>query len=159
MVDDNRSARSYKYCTATIAHTSHTRSGAHHTNSRMASETERKRRRRVEDESLPTYSLDDADDNYEPYVPVAIRRQAKVAALVNRGLNHRQKSISRQIDTADDELKDEEKQKERERKERTLLLEAQEVHRKKAAEGLFVHFAKEIEIDESVQMHRRRRLN
>lgn len=82
------------------------------------------------------------DDSYEPYIPVAQRKQAKLAALASLGLDERRllsasqsraKSTDRQEYEEDDS---EEVTKEKARLERTLLVEAQDVHRKKATEGM-----------------------
>jgi ATP-dependent RNA helicase DDX41 len=73
-------------------------------------------------------------DSYEPYIPVQQRRQARLSQLAATGLAPRRQARSYQ--QSDDERGDEEETRhEKERKERTLLLEAQEVHRKKAQEG------------------------
>lgn len=101
------------------------------------------KRRRLERESerrrspSPIYKLDDAADDYVPYVPVAKRREAKLAALASRGIGgDKDKRTGSAAPDANEEEEDEEVQaRDRERKERTLLLEAQEVHKKKAAEG------------------------
>ena len=91
------------------------------------------KRRRLDAPPSPKYDLDDNDD-YVPYVPVAQRRQAKLAAAsrVSAGQKKLEETIEEAQPSPDDEA---ERQRERERKERTLLMEAQEVHRKKAAEG------------------------
>ncbi|KAH8110840.1 hypothetical protein DFH11DRAFT_1730043 [Phellopilus nigrolimitatus] len=93
------------------------------------------KRRRLNRSPSPTYKLDEnADNDYEPYIPVAQRRQAKLAALAYRGFNDRKKPES-ELDAGQiDGDEEEERQREKERKERTLLFEAQEVHQKKAAE-------------------------
>lgn len=86
----------------------------------------------------PVYNLDDQDDSYEPYVPIAKRRQEKMAKL-SWGINAGKPKTTRQLEEADereDALKEEELRRERARKERTLLIEAQEVHLQKAAQGL-----------------------
>ena len=92
------------------------------------------KRRRIDAPPSPKYDLDDNDDCV-PYVPVAQRRQAKLAAA-SRSSTAQRKAVQgperEDQPSPDDEA---EKQRERERKERTLLMEAQEVHRKKAAEG------------------------
>ncbi|KAI0371819.1 DEAD-domain-containing protein [Pilatotrama ljubarskyi] len=85
----------------------------------------------------PVYKLDDEDDSYEPYVPVAQRRQAKLAKLTSWGANaekDKAKQLQEEQDERDDEEREEERRREKARKERTLLMEAQEVHDKKAAE-------------------------
>ncbi|KAI5120361.1 hypothetical protein M0805_006884 [Coniferiporia weirii] len=94
------------------------------------------KRRRLDRPPSPEYKLDDAaDDEYKPYVPVAQRRQAKLATIASRGLNERKKAIGHSLEADQvDGDGEEERQREKERKDRTLLLEAQEVHRKKAAE-------------------------
>ena len=94
-------------------------------------------RRRVRSPS-PVYNLDDQDD-YEPYVPIAKRRQEKMAKLSSWGINAGKPKTKRQQEEADereDALKEEELRREKSRKERTLLIEAQEVHLQKAAQGL-----------------------
>ncbi|PBL01380.1 DEAD-domain-containing protein [Armillaria gallica] len=95
------------------------------------------KRRRVERSSSPTYKLDGEDDTYEPYIPVARRRQAKLAKLTSLGANsdkERTKRQQREQQEREDEANEEEARRERLRKERTLLMEAQEVHSQKAAE-------------------------
>ena len=95
-------------------------------------------RRRVRSPS-PVYNLDDQDDSYEPYVPIAKRRQEKMAKLSSWGINAGKPKMKRQQEEADereDALKEEELRREKARKERTLLIEAQEVHLQKAAQGL-----------------------
>ncbi|KIJ99561.1 hypothetical protein K443DRAFT_102004 [Laccaria amethystina LaAM-08-1] len=85
----------------------------------------------------PTYNLDNDDDSYEPYIPVAQRRQEKLAKLSTLGVNpnkNRAKEHTEELDEQEDALKEEEMRREMVRKERTLLIEAQEVHLKKAAE-------------------------
>ncbi|KAI0362788.1 P-loop containing nucleoside triphosphate hydrolase protein [Trametes cingulata] len=87
----------------------------------------------------PVYKLDDEDDSYEPYVPVAQRRQAKLAKLTSWGANaekDKAKRLQEEQDERDDEEREEERRREKARKERTLLMEAQEVHDRKAAEGV-----------------------
>ncbi|KAK0506438.1 P-loop containing nucleoside triphosphate hydrolase protein [Armillaria luteobubalina] len=95
------------------------------------------KRRRVERSPSPTYKLDGEDDTYEPYIPVAQRRQAKLAKLTSLGANsdkERTKRQQREQQEREDEANEEEAHRERLRKERTLLMEAQEVHSQKAAE-------------------------
>ncbi|SJL05354.1 probable DEAD-box ATP-dependent RNA helicase 35 [Armillaria ostoyae] len=95
------------------------------------------KRRRVERSPSPTYRLDGEDDTYEPYIPVAQRRQAKLAKLTSWGANsdkERTKRQQREQEEREDEANEEEARRERLRKERTLLMEAQEVHSQKAAE-------------------------
>lgn len=96
------------------------------------------KRRRVERSPSPTYKLNGEDDTYEPYIPVAQRRQAKLAKLTSLGANsdkERTKRQQREQQEREDEANEEEARRERLRKERTLLMEAQEVHSQKAAEG------------------------
>lgn len=96
------------------------------------------KRRRLERSPSPVYKLDDEDDSYEPYIPVAKRRELKLAKLTARGANaekDKEKAIQEEIDEREDEEREEERRREKARKERTLLMEAQEVHDKKAAEG------------------------
>ncbi|EJD08529.1 P-loop containing nucleoside triphosphate hydrolase protein [Fomitiporia mediterranea MF3/22] len=100
------------------------------------SSTPATKRRRISRSPSPVYKIDDTVDDYEPYIPVAQRRQAKLAAIASRSLAGRAKSSKQSsLEPEQPDVDDaEEKQRERERKERTLLLEAQEVHRKKAVE-------------------------
>jgi ATP-dependent RNA helicase DDX41 len=94
------------------------------------------KRRRVRSPS-PVYNLDDQDDSYEPYVPIAKRRQEKMAKLSSWGINAGKLKTRKQQEQADereDALKEEELRREKARKERTLLVEAQEVHLQKAAQ-------------------------
>lgn len=96
------------------------------------------KRRRVQRSPSPTFKLDD-DDNYELYVPVAQRRQAKLAKLSALGSSSRDKS--QEAREAEDERENEEQEEERRREKvrrgRALLVEAQEVHSKKASEGMW----------------------
>lgn len=97
------------------------------------------KRRRVQRSPSPQYTLDN-DDSYEPYIPVAQRRMAKLAKLTSWGTNNDKTKDQRQQEDRDeqeDEEREEERRRERARKERTLLMEAQEVHDRKAAEGAF----------------------
>lgn len=101
----------------------------------MADNEPQFKRRKVERSPSPVYKLDDEDDTYEPYIPVARRRQEKLNLLASRGLN-RELLRKQQEEHTQEELKEEERRKERERREKTLLVEAQEVHSRKAAEGM-----------------------
>lgn len=94
------------------------------------------KRRRIERPPSDTLKVENENDDYEPYIPVAQRRQAKLAALKMHGADSRKNTdrLSQepeQLDGDDEEVR----KRELERKERTLLVEAQEVHRKKAAQG------------------------
>ena len=87
----------------------------------------------------PTYQLDDENDAYEPYIPVIKRRQEKLAKLTSWGShgekeNPRTDDASQEREQGDFEREDE-LRREKKRKERTLLIEAQEVHSRKSAEG------------------------
>ena len=99
-----------------------------------------KRRRIHRDSSPPEYRLDDEDDNYVPYVPVAQRRQAKLAKLTAWGHTEKEteKKQQQEQEEREDEEREEERRREKARKERTLLMEAQEVHDRKAQEGASV---------------------
>ena len=84
-----------------------------------------------------TYNLDD-DDDYEPYIPIAQRKQAKLNSLLKRGAiggDSRTSQTSQPQPEADEEEDDEDTRREQARRERALLLEAQAVQAKKAAEG------------------------
>lgn len=96
------------------------------------------KRARIQRSPSPLYKLDDEDDSYEPYVPVAQRRQAKIAKLTSWGANaekEKARRLQEEQEERDDEEREEERRREKARKERTLLMEAQEVHDRKAAEG------------------------
>ena len=95
-----------------------------------------KRRRRSRSPS-PVYKLDDEnDDDYAPYIPVAQRKQAKLAAIASLTHNDKRHDTEKDMAQEVDEIDEEDRAREKDRKQRTLLLEAQEVHRKKALEGL-----------------------
>jgi ATP-dependent RNA helicase DDX41 len=96
------------------------------------------KRRRIQRSKSPVYKLDDDDDSYEPYIPVAQRREAKLAKLNSWGTNAEKERAKKQLEEMEerrDEEEEEVKRREKARKERTLLMEAQEVHSKKADEG------------------------
>ncbi|KAH7927700.1 P-loop containing nucleoside triphosphate hydrolase protein [Leucogyrophana mollusca] len=95
------------------------------------------KRRRIQRSPSPTYNLDDEDSSYEPYVPVAQRREAKLAKLSSWGNNTDKDKAKKQLEELlerEDEEREEERRREKARKERTLLMEAQDVHSRKAAE-------------------------
>lgn len=95
-------------------------------------------RRRIQRSPSPTYKFDDEDDSYEPYVPIAERRAAKIARLSSLTSNALRKKARKQLEELlerQDEDREEELLREKARRERTLLLEAQEVHSRKAAEA------------------------
>jgi ATP-dependent RNA helicase DDX41 len=95
------------------------------------------KRRRIQQTPSPQYRIDN-DDNYEPYIPVAQRRQAKLAKLSALGSSTGRDNV-REARRAEEEQEDEEQEEERRREKvrrgRALLVEAQEVHSKKASEG------------------------
>ncbi|KZV81325.1 DEAD-domain-containing protein [Exidia glandulosa HHB12029] len=82
------------------------------------------------------YKLDGDDEDYVPYVPVQQRRQQKLAKLVSTTSSVGQKrKLEQDAEQATQDLIDEEEaRRERVRKERTLLVEAQEVHQRKAVQ-------------------------
>jgi ATP-dependent RNA helicase DDX41 len=84
----------------------------------------------------PQYGIEN-DENYEPYIPVAQRRQAKLAKLSAWG-SSTTRDEAREARWAEEEREDEEQEEERRREKvrrgRALLVEAQEVHSKKASE-------------------------
>ncbi|KAG5643897.1 DEAD-box ATP-dependent RNA helicase 35 [Asterophora parasitica] len=94
------------------------------------------KRRRIQRSPSPVYKLDDENDEYEPYIPVAQRRQQKLAKLQSWGasVEQRAKKQQEEIDEREDAQREEELRREKARMERTLLMEAQEVHQKRAAE-------------------------
>jgi ATP-dependent RNA helicase DDX41 len=108
------------------------------------SDSTQKRRRIQRSPSPPVYKLDDGDDAYEPYVPVAQRRQAKLAKLsaLSSTSDAREKAKNQleELLEKEDAEREEERRREGARKERTLLVEAQEVHSRKAAEGARLAF-------------------
>jgi ATP-dependent RNA helicase DDX41 len=97
------------------------------------------KRRRFQRSPSPSYKLDHEDDSYEPYIPIAQRRQAKLAKLSSWGIHSQNDKAKKQREDLEARKEDaeteEENRREMARKERTLLMEAQEVHLKKAAEG------------------------
>lgn len=95
------------------------------------------KRRRVQRSPSPALKFDENDDDYVPYIPVAQRRQEKLAKLSARGTNAENRRKQQEIEEREDEMEAEERRKEKERRERTLLMEAQEVHSRKALEGAF----------------------
>ena len=93
------------------------------------------KRPRIEQTKSEEYSYD--DDDYEPYIPIAQRKQAKFNALVSSSRPSRSGRRA-QLEVPEEngeELEEEERRRELARNERTLLMEAQEVHQQKAAEG------------------------
>jgi ATP-dependent RNA helicase DDX41 len=85
----------------------------------------------------PKYSLDDDDETYEPYIPVIKRRQEKLARLTSWSSSAEREKLKKHDgpQELEDGENEDELRKEKARKERTLLMEAQEVHLRKAAEG------------------------
>lgn len=103
-------------------------------------EPSHKRRRLLQRSPSPQYKLDDEEnDEYEPYVPVAQRRQEKLAKLSSWAKTSDKRGFASASEDWTDQLQDEDEEeikREKLRKDRTLLAEAQEVHLKKAAEGV-----------------------
>jgi len=102
-------------------------------------EPSHKRRRLLQRSPSPQYKLDDEENgDYEPYVPVAQRRQEKLAMLSSWAKTSDKRDPTYAPEDRTDQLQDEDEEeirREKLRKDRTLLAEAQEVHLKKAAEG------------------------
>ncbi|TFK46037.1 P-loop containing nucleoside triphosphate hydrolase protein [Heliocybe sulcata] len=99
------------------------------------SESASKRRRVTRSPSPNNYY--DLDESYEPYVPIAQRRQARLAklsSLVADTDKEKARQAQEEADEREDEEREEERRKEKARRERTLLMEAQEVHTRKAVE-------------------------
>ena len=99
------------------------------------------KRRRISRSPSPTYKYDDDDDNYVPYVPVAQRREAKLAKLSSLSTISDRTKAKKQLEELlerEDAEREEERQREKARKERPLLMEAQEVHERKAAESAYL---------------------
>ncbi|KAF9228625.1 P-loop containing nucleoside triphosphate hydrolase protein [Gyrodon lividus] len=115
------------------------------------SESAQKRRRIQRSPSPPVYKLDDQDDTYEPYIPVAQRREAKLAKLsalsTSSDLRAKARKELEDLLEKEDTEREEERRRESARKERTLLLEAQEVHSRRAAED-----AKKTEIEKAEEV-------
>jgi ATP-dependent RNA helicase DDX41 len=98
------------------------------------------KRRRVQRSPSPQYRIEN-DDDYEPYVPVAQRRQAKLAKLSAWGSSATRddaREARRVEEEREDEEQEEERRREKVRRGRALLVEAQEVHSKKASEGVWL---------------------
>lgn len=97
------------------------------------------KRRRLQRSPSPQYKFDDEEnEHYEPYVPVAQRRQEKLAKLSSWAKTSDRRGLVSTPEDQTDELNgedEEEVRREKSRKDRTLLAEAQEVHLKKATEG------------------------
>ncbi|RDB21215.1 DEAD-box ATP-dependent RNA helicase 35 [Hypsizygus marmoreus] len=95
------------------------------------------KRRRIQRSPSPVYKLDDEDESFELYIPVQQRRQQKLAKLTSWGANadkQRARKQQEELDDREDAQKEEELRREKARMERTLLMEAQEVHSRKATE-------------------------
>jgi ATP-dependent RNA helicase DDX41 len=98
------------------------------------------KRRRVQRSPSPQYRIEN-DDSYEPYIPVAQRRQAKLAKLSAWGSSTTRddaREARRVEEEREDEELEEERRREKVRRGRALLVEAQEVHSKKASEGVWL---------------------
>ncbi|KAH9998988.1 P-loop containing nucleoside triphosphate hydrolase protein [Russula vinacea] len=93
------------------------------------------KRRRIQRSPSPQYRME-SDDEYEPYVPVAQRRQEKLAKLSAWGSSTARDNFreARVDEEREDEEQEEERRREKVRRGRALLVEAQEVHSKKASE-------------------------
>ncbi|EJU05632.1 P-loop containing nucleoside triphosphate hydrolase protein [Dacryopinax primogenitus] len=86
-------------------------------------------------------TLEMDEDSFVPYVPVKKRREARLATIIGSSSTSAAQSQAAQRarerlerEEALDEEREEERRRERERRERTLLVEAQEVHRRRAEE-------------------------
>ena len=88
------------------------------------------------DNDKPTINFDE-DEDYVPYVPVHQRRQAKLAkfAVSSTSATKRKHEEAEAVDEAQQAADEEELRREKARKDRTLLLEAQEVQKRKAVQG------------------------
>ena len=98
------------------------------------------KRRHVQRSPSPQYEIDDTD-SYDPYIPVAQRRQARLARLSAWGSSAGRDKVeeAREVqEEREDEEQEEERRRERVRRGRALLVEAQEVHSKKASEGMWL---------------------
>jgi ATP-dependent RNA helicase DDX41 len=98
------------------------------------------KRRHVQRSPSPQYRLDDGD-SYDLYVPIAQRRQARLARLSAWGSSAGRDKVeeAREVqEEREDEEQEEERRRERVRRGRALLVEAQEVHSKKASEGMWL---------------------
>ncbi|KIY70029.1 P-loop containing nucleoside triphosphate hydrolase protein [Cylindrobasidium torrendii FP15055 ss-10] len=94
------------------------------------------KRRRVQRSPTPELKLDDVGDDYQPYIPVSQRRQAKLAKYTSWGTSTEKTAAQRAQQEQEQKDAGEEAASiaEQKRRERTLLMEAQEVHLKKEAE-------------------------
>ncbi|TFK72589.1 DEAD-domain-containing protein [Pluteus cervinus] len=92
------------------------------------------KRRRIQRSPSPVYQLDNDDDSYQPYVSVTQRQQEKRAKLLSLGGTSSKAKKQEEAQENEDDQNEEDLRRERARKEKTLLVEAQEVHRKKAIE-------------------------
>ena len=72
------------------------------------------KRRRVQRSPSPTYKLDGEDAEFTPYIPVAQRRQAKLAKLTSWGGSNDKERV-RQQQREQEEREDEEREDERRR--------------------------------------------
>jgi ATP-dependent RNA helicase DDX41 len=101
------------------------------------------KRRRVQRSPSPQYRIEN-DDSYEPYIPVAQRRQAKLAKLSAWGSSttrddaREARRVEEEREDEEQEEQEEERRREKVRRGRALLVEAQEVHSKKASEGVLL---------------------
>jgi ATP-dependent RNA helicase DDX41 len=108
----------------------------------MSASPPTKRRHLEEQVDEPVYRLDGEDDDYVPYVPVKQRKQQRLQQLASRGgvegNGQEEKRKKQDEEEKEDEELEEIRRRERARKDRTLLLEAQEVKAKKALEGQYL---------------------
>ena len=97
------------------------------------------KRRRIQRSPSPQYKME-SDEEYEPYVPVAQRRQEKLSKLSAWGSSTARDNFreARVDEEREDEEQEEERRREKVRRGRALLVEAQEVHSKKASEGVYL---------------------
>lgn len=99
----------------------------------MAVDTIQPKRPRLDDDGANGYDVE--DDDYTPYVPVKKRREAQLAKLAGRHALTDKSKLEQELEEAD--LAELERAKQRIKNDSaTLLMEAQEVQRRKALEGV-----------------------
>ncbi|KAI5995802.1 hypothetical protein F5J12DRAFT_855032, partial [Pisolithus orientalis] len=94
------------------------------------------KRRRIQRSPSPTYKLDNEDDSYEHCVPVAQSRASMLSSLTSSSAREKAKMQLEELLAKEGAEQEEDSWRERAWKERTLLLEAQEMHSRKAGEDV-----------------------
>ena len=103
------------------------------------------KRRRVEPEEQPRYTLDSDEEENTPasaYVPVHKRREAELAALVGKNTSTFARANleqAKKLQEAEEEVRERERQLKEKELSKTLLVAAQEVKREQAEKGQLLH--------------------